>query len=179
VVAICNYYRGGVVPVKEEALEPRSGCPINAAVEVLGDRWALLVLRDVIFGDRRYFRALLTGSIEGIASNILADRLVRLVEVGILTRGTAARGQRARYSLTEMGIRTLPVIYALGNWGLDWRPGSDGLRKRQQFMREEGPAFVDELMDELRVRHLEASPKPRQGPGPFERLAAHAPNAGA
>jgi hypothetical protein len=42
-------------------VEPRSGCPINAAVEVLGDRWSLLVLRDVIFGDRRYFRALLTG----------------------------------------------------------------------------------------------------------------------
>jgi hypothetical protein len=76
-------------------VEPRSGCPINAAVEVLGDRWSLLVLRDVIFGDRRYFRALLTGSIEGIASNILADRLVRLVDAGILTRGTAARGQRA------------------------------------------------------------------------------------
>ena len=74
-------------------MEPRSGCPINAAVEILGDRWSLLVLRDVIFGDRRYFRALLTGSIEGIASNILADRLVRLVEAGILSRGTAARGQ--------------------------------------------------------------------------------------
>ena len=50
-------------------MEPRSGCPINAAVEVLGDRWSLLVLRDVIFGDRRYFRALLTGLTEGIASN--------------------------------------------------------------------------------------------------------------
>src|ERR1044071_4167294 len=49
-------------------VEPRSGCPINAAIEVLGDRWSLLVLRDVIFGDRRYFRALLTGSMEGIAS---------------------------------------------------------------------------------------------------------------
>jgi hypothetical protein len=59
-------------------VEPRSGCPINTAVEILGDRWSLIVLRDVIFGDRRYFRALLTGSIEGIASNILADRLVRL-----------------------------------------------------------------------------------------------------
>ena len=59
-------------------MQPRSGCPINAAVEVLGDRWTLLVLRDVIFDDRRYFRALLTGSVEGIASNILADRLKRL-----------------------------------------------------------------------------------------------------
>jgi DNA-binding HxlR family transcriptional regulator len=153
-------------------VRPRSGCPINAAVEVLGDRWALIVLRDVIFGDRRYFRALLTGSLEGIASNILADRLVRLVEAGILTRGTAARGQRARYSLTEAGIRTLPVLYALGNWGLDWRPGAEELQIRQRIMRDAGPAFIEELMDELRVRHLDVPPKPHDGPGPLERLNA-------
>ncbi|MFI7588504.1 winged helix-turn-helix transcriptional regulator [Spongisporangium articulatum] len=153
-------------------MEPRSGCPINAAVEVLGDRWSMLVLRDVVFGDRRYFRALLTNSIEGIASNILADRLVKLVEAGLLTRGTAARGQRARYSLTEAGIRTLPVMVALGNWGLDHRPGTEELRVRQQLMRDEGPDFVEELMAELRVRHLGEPPVERDGPGPFERLAA-------
>ena len=135
-------------------MEPRSGGPVNAAVEVLGDRWTLLILHDVIFGDRRYFRGLLTGSTEGIASNILADRLVRLVEAGILTRGTAARGQRARYSLTEAGIRTLPIIAALGNWGLDWRPGDAELRSAQQLIRDGGPAFLEQLMDELRVRHL-------------------------
>ncbi|MET7419642.1 helix-turn-helix domain-containing protein [Dactylosporangium sp. NPDC005555] len=153
-------------------MEPRSGSPITAAVEVLGDRWTLLVLRDVVFGDRRYFRVLLTGSVEGIASNILADRLVRLVEAGLLTRGAGARGQRARYSLTEAGVQTLPILCALGNWGLDWRPGSDELRSRQRFMRDAGPAFVEELMDELRVRHLGAQPKPDRGPGPFERLDA-------
>ena len=153
-------------------MAPRYGSPISAAVDVLGDRWSLLILRDVIFADRRYFRALLTGSTEGIASNILADRLVRLLEAGLLTRGTAARGQRARYSLTEAGIQTLPILYALGNWGLDWRPGSAELRCRQQFMRDGGPAFIEELMDELRVRHLDAPPKPRDGPGPFERLDA-------
>jgi DNA-binding HxlR family transcriptional regulator len=129
--------------------------PIGAGIEVLGDRWSLLILRDVIFGDRRYFRGLLTGSVEGIASNILADRLVRLVEAGILARGTAARGQRARYSLTEAGIQTVPIIIALGNWGLEWRAGDDELRSRQQVMRDGGPAFIEELMDELRVRHLD------------------------
>jgi len=153
-------------------VEPRSGCPINAAVEVLGDRWSLLVLRDIVFADRRYFRALLTGSTEGIATNILADRLVRLVEAGILTRGTAARGQRARYSLTEAGIQTLPIMYALGNWGLDWRAGSAELRARQQLLRDGGPEFVEELMEELRVRHLDAPPTPHDGPSPLERLEA-------
>ena len=153
-------------------MEPRSERPIDAAVEVLGDRWTLLILRDVIFGDRRYFRALLTGSIEGIASNILADRLKRLIDAGILTRGTAARGQRARFSLTEAGIQTVPIIYALGNWGLDWRTGSDELRARQQLMRDEGPAFIEELMGELRIRHLDAPPKPHGASDPFERLDA-------
>jgi Predicted transcriptional regulators len=63
-------------------MDPRSGCPINAAVEALGDQWSFLVLRDLIFGDRRYLRELLAGSIEGIASNILAVRLKRLVAAG-------------------------------------------------------------------------------------------------
>lgn len=153
-------------------MEPRSGCPINAAVEALGDSWSFLVLRDVIFGDRRYFRELLTGSIEGIASNILADRLKKLVAAGILTREEAARGQRAKYSLTEAGIRTLPIIYALGNWGLDWRDGNPELRTRQELMRAEGTPFIEELMDELRERHLGAAPRRTMGAGPLERLAA-------
>jgi DNA-binding HxlR family transcriptional regulator len=153
-------------------VEPVSGGSIAAAVEVLGDRWSLLILRDVIFGDQRYFRALLTGSIEGIASNILADRLVRLVAAGILARGTAARGQRARYSLTEAGIQTLPILAALGDWGRDWRPGSHEAQSMQELMRDGGRTFIEELMDELRTRHLGAAPKPHDGPGPFERLDA-------
>ena len=77
--------------------QPRSGRPINAAVEALGDHWSLLVLRDVIFGDRPYFRELQAGSIEGIASNILVDRLKKLVSAGILSREDSARGSRVRY----------------------------------------------------------------------------------
>jgi DNA-binding HxlR family transcriptional regulator len=57
----------------------RSGCPINLALETLGDRWSLIVIRDIMFGNRRHFRELLGHSEEGIASNILADRLKRLL----------------------------------------------------------------------------------------------------
>ena len=60
--------------------EQRSGCPINLTLEALGDRWSLIVIRDMMFGNRRHFRELLTQSIEGIASNILAERLKRLTE---------------------------------------------------------------------------------------------------
>ena len=59
--------------------QPRSGCVIDAAVEVVGDRWSLLVLREVMFGNGRHFRIPQERSDEGIASNILPDRLRRLV----------------------------------------------------------------------------------------------------
>jgi DNA-binding HxlR family transcriptional regulator len=61
---------------------PRSGCPINLTLEALGDRWSLIVIRDLMFGNRRHFREWLTRSEERIASNILADRLTRLEKAG-------------------------------------------------------------------------------------------------
>ena len=65
---------------------PRSGCPINLTLEALGDRWSLIVIRDLMFGNRRHFRELLTRSEERIASNILADRLTRLKKAGLVSR---------------------------------------------------------------------------------------------
>src|SRR5262249_30007793 len=65
---------------------PRSGCPINLTLEALGDRWSLIVIRDLMFGNRRHCRVLLTRSEERITSNILADRLTRLEKAGLLSR---------------------------------------------------------------------------------------------
>lgn len=151
---------------------PRSGCAINAAVEVLGDPWTLIVLRDTMFGGRRHFRDLLAHSEEGIASNVLAVRLRALVAAGLLTREDARRGQRARYSLTEAGIRTLPVMVALGTWGRAHRPAAPLLAARQRVMEEGGPAFVDALMDELREDHLGVARPDPSAPRPSARLAA-------
>jgi len=156
---------------------PRSGCPINAAVEVLGDSWAILVLRDVMFGNRRYFRELLVGSEEGIASNILSSRLKQLTAAGLLTREDAHRGQRAMYSLTEAGIQVLPVMVVLGNWGLAYREGSRRLRVRAELLRDGGPDLVAAMMDELRELHL-GTPRPDPtAPRPSEQLRAAYDNA--
>lgn len=144
-----------------EANAPRSGCPINAAVEVFGDRWTLIVLRDIVFGDRRYFRELHAGSLEGIASNILADRLKRLVGLGLLTREDSRPGQRARYSLTEPAIQLVPVFAQLGSWGYRHRPTSPELRAGAEFLEQGGPALWQELMDELRHSHLGSEPPPQ------------------
>ncbi len=151
--------------------EPRSECPINAAVEVLGDRWTLLVLRDIVFGDLRYFRELQSGSVEGIASNILADRLKRLVRSGLLTREDTRPGQRARYSLTEPAIQLVPVFAQLGSWGLRHRPTSSALRVRAELLEQGGPALWQEFMDELRHVHLGSGTPPRS-PSVRERLNA-------
>ena len=134
--------------------EPRSGCPINQAVEVLGDPWVMLVLRDIMFGNRRHFRELLTGSEEGIAPNILSSRLRRLTEAGLLTRQEARRGQRAAYSLTEAGIQALPVMAALASWGLTHRDGARRLRVRAELLRDGGPELLARFMDDLRAVHL-------------------------
>jgi DNA-binding HxlR family transcriptional regulator len=138
----------------------RSGCPINLTLEMLGDRWSLIVIRDVMFGNRRHFRELLGRSEEGIASNILADRLKRLVEGGLLSReGDPSHRQKAIYSLTEPAIQLVPLLAQMGAWGRRHTPVSEELSIRAELLEEGGPALWAGFMQELRALHLGA-PKP-------------------
>jgi len=133
----------------------RSGCPINLTLEVLGDRWSLLIIRDMIFGNRRHFRELLLHSEEGIASNVLADRLKRLVEQGVLTKADdPSHKQKAIYSLTEQGIELLPVLAQISAWGVKYLPISEELGIRAKLLYEGGPKMWNEFMAELRSLHL-------------------------
>ncbi len=151
----------------------RSGCPINLTLEVVGDKWSLLVIRDIIFGNRRHFRELLTRSEEGIASNILADRLKRLVDKGIVSKtGDPSHKQKSVYSLTEQGIELLPVLAQMAVWGRKYLPVSEELGIRAQLLEEGGPKLWAEFMDELRETHLGAKRRKRSGPSVGERLQA-------
>src|SRR5215471_8384275 len=137
----------------------RSGCPINLAIEVLGDKWSLLIIRDMMFGNRRHFRELLAKSEEGIASNILADRLKRLVEQGNVTRvDDPSHKQKAIYSLTEQGIALLPVLAQMACWGRKFQPATEELSIRAQLLEEGGPKMWDAFMGELRETHLGVKP---------------------
>ena len=150
----------------------RSGCPINLTLETLGDRWSLIVIRDVMFGNRRHFRVLLNESEEGIASNILADRLKRLLAAGLVSKADdPSHKQKAIYSLTEKAIQLVPLFAHMGAWGRRHLPVTHELSVRAQLLEEGGPALWDAFMDELRSVHLGA---PRRGDGPSvsERLAA-------
>ena len=138
----------------------RSGCPINLTLELLGDRWSLIVLRDMVFGGARRFGELMRCQ-EGIASNILADRLRTLVEAGLLIRsGDPTHRQKAIYSLTEQAITLVPVFAQIGAWGSRWLPVTDALSIRARLMEEGGPPLWDRFMDELRAEHLAERPPP-------------------
>lgn len=138
--------------------EPRSHCPINLSLELFGDSWTLLVLRDMMFAGKRHFRELLQSD-ERISSNILADRLARLVDHGLLTKADdPTHKQKAIYSLTEKAITLLPVIVQIGAWGSRWIPDAKKLdartRKILREIQESGPRGWQERMDELRAAHL-------------------------
>lgn len=137
----------------------RSGCPINLSVEVLGDSWSLVVIRDIMFGNRRHYRQLLNESEEGIASNILSDRLKRLISNGLITKAQdPTHRQRQIYSLTEQSIQLVPVLVQLGSWGRRFLPASRELSIRAQVLEEGGPQLWGDFMQELRVLHLGAEP---------------------
>ena len=136
----------------------RSGCPINLTLEMLGDRWSLIVVRDVMFGNRRHYRELLNRSEEGIASNILADRLKRLVETGLLSkRDDPSHKQKSIYSLTEPAIQLVPLLAQMGAWGRRHTPVSRELSIRAELLEKGGPRMWNAFMTELRAIHLGAA----------------------
>ncbi|AYY13769.1 transcriptional regulator [Actinobacteria bacterium YIM 96077] len=142
----------------------RSGCPINLSLEIFGDRWTLLVLRDIIFGGARHFRELLAGP-ERISSNILADRLNTLVEHGLLTKADdPSHKQKVTYSLTEHAIELVPILAQLSAWGVRHLPVAEAYAARAHVLADGGPPVWEAYMDELRETHL--GPQARRQPAP-------------
>ena len=102
--------------VKKPAHQRRSGCPLNASVEMLGDRWSLLIIRDMMLLGYRSFKQFLN-SHERIATNILADRLKRLENYGIVhSAPDPADGRKQIYSLTQKGLDLAPVLTEMVLW---------------------------------------------------------------
>lgn len=94
----------------------RSGCPVNVSLEIFGDRWSLLIVRDLMVRGYRTFKEFEEAG-EGIATNILTDRLKKLGQAGILTAETEANDRRKiNYRLTEKGIDLAPVMLELLIW---------------------------------------------------------------
>ena len=131
----------------------RSQCPISLALDVIGDRWSLLIVRDLMFAGKRHYRELLRSD-EGISSNILAERLARLVDVGVLSRtGDPTHKQKAIYSLTPMGIDLLPTVAQLGIWGRKYLPVTAETGAQAEHLEKGGPALLRKIRADLRKQH--------------------------
>jgi len=108
----------------------RSDCPLNYGIEIFGDKWTLLIIRDLMFFGKRYYNEFLT-SAEGIATNLLADRLAMLEKEKIIRKEKDSQHkQKIVYTLTEKGIDLLPVILCIGLWSekhadIKLNPGRD------------------------------------------------------
>jgi DNA-binding HxlR family transcriptional regulator len=102
----------------------RSPCPVACTLDIIGDKWTLLVIRDMMLG-RSHFKDF-AASPEGIATNILADRLSKLVETGLAQKypSTESPGRDA-YRLTKKGESLCPILKAVANWGLKNIPGTE------------------------------------------------------
>jgi DNA-binding HxlR family transcriptional regulator len=100
-----------------KTLKQRSTCPVSTALDVLGDKWSLLILRDMVFAGKSTYGEFLQ-SAEKIATNVLADRLAVLESQGILSKSVASdKKSKFTYRLTEKGVDTVPIIIALVQWG--------------------------------------------------------------
>lgn len=104
----------------------RSPCPVACVLDLCGDRWTLLVIRDLMFGRSRFKD--FTASPEGIPTNILSDRLNRLLRHGIAEQFPAEEGSlRMGYRLTAKGRALRPVLEAMRDWGLKWEPATKAM----------------------------------------------------
>ena len=120
------------------------GCPIRFGLGLFGDRWSLLIIRDLMFKGRRFYREFLNAG-EGISTNILADRLSRLEDAGIVEKSPdPSHGKRIVYSLTFKGLDLLPVMFAIMDWSEKYddqtevpREFIEKLRKRPSTLRRE------------------------------------------
>lgn len=106
----------------------RSHCPINFGLESFGDRWSLLILRDIVFRGKRTYGEFLKSE-EGFATNILASRLEHLLELGILQRDEDEEdGRKDIYSLTEKGLDLIPLLFEMVLWSDKYDSKSEAKR---------------------------------------------------
>jgi DNA-binding HxlR family transcriptional regulator len=140
------------MPTTKKKRELRSHCPVNYGLEAFGDRWALLILRDIIFRGKRTYGEFLRSE-EGFATNILASRLAHLLEEGILRRDVdETDGRKDIYSLTDKGLDLIPMIFEMVLWSATYDSGSEARRIRPlvELIRKDNRRISRKVMDKVR-----------------------------
>ena len=135
-----------------------SGCPIDYALDIFGDRWTLLVLRDLVFVGKRHFGEFIA-SPEGIASNILAARLRKLESCGLIARRPDPDNRRqVVYELTDKGLDLVPVMLEIIRWGGKHDANTAAPRSFLDRLEQDREAVVRETLAGLKRRNRGVSP---------------------
>jgi DNA-binding HxlR family transcriptional regulator len=123
----------------------RSGCPLNASIEMLGDRWSLLIIRDMMIRGFRTFKEFLASD-EGIATNVLTDRLRKLEAHGIITsKPDSSDGRKFLYSLTPKGIDLAPVLTEMVLWAA--RHEETGNQALVRTLQSDRQRFLEQIQE--------------------------------
>jgi DNA-binding HxlR family transcriptional regulator len=135
----------------------RSRCPIAYSLDVVGDRWTLLILRDLAFKDRRYFQDFL-GAPERISTNILTDRLRRLEHWHLIeAHPDPGDGRRVRYFLTDDGLDLIPLLIEMTIWGSRRHPDSSVPAERAEQMSGNREGTVRSHQERLKTEREAAT----------------------
>ena len=140
-----------------------NGCPIRYGSTVLGDAWALLILRDMVFKGTRHFGEFVASG-ERISTNILADRLARLEAEGVIDRAPDPdNAVRVIYRLTQKGRDLVPVLLAIIDWSARWDPATEVPKPFTEAYREDPQGFAAAVIRDLETGELEAGEEVRSG----------------
>jgi DNA-binding HxlR family transcriptional regulator len=151
----------------------KSDCPVHFALEVFGDAWTLLIIRDLMFKGRTSYTDFLRAE-EGIATNVLADRLARLEEDGILEKDAGSgRGSGSAYRLTSKGIDLLPIMLEIIGWSAKYDPKTAADRRFVRRLRADRAGLEAEIRAALAARGALAGAVPearqaRRRPSPMK-----------
>lgn len=142
-----------------QASVERDVCPIGLAADLIGDKWSLIILRDISILSRQTFNQLLKQNLEGISSATLAKRLKRLMNIGLLTVSKdQTHSQKKLYCLTESAIQFIPIIFNLAHWADTHHHPSQIFVKPIEAYLGDDKGLIDNFLKGLRQIHLEHKP---------------------
>lgn len=135
-------------------MEMRSHCPINFGVEIFGDKWSLLIVRDLLFFEKRHYNEFFESD-EKISTSVLGDKLRALEENGIITRkNDTVKKSRIRYSLTEKGISLLPMMLEMILWSATYDKVTKAPPEFIAMVNANKQGYIAETEKKLREEHL-------------------------
>jgi DNA-binding HxlR family transcriptional regulator len=136
-------------------IQKRSGCPVSFSLDFLGDKWTLLILRDMVLSGKASYGDFLSSE-EKIATNILADRLATLEHYGFITKQVSPeKKNKFLFSMTEKGVELVPMLMELTIWGSKYNPPGD--EKLLKALAKDKEGTILKFQDKLRKAAAELS----------------------